>query len=174
MRVLFFDPGAERLGWAVLEGDAHSDPQYIDSGILRCPKEEEERYQHYKLRLIRSYVLWAPKFFNSYRPDVVGNEIVPSQGFNNMSQAQLAQAVVATIQAMAYEREYKVVQVGATTIKKAIGGHKQATKIGIRNGVIKLLPNLADRKSEWTKVFDESDALAGGLAYLGYCNPPRV
>jgi hypothetical protein len=43
--------------------------------------------------------------------------------------------------------------------------------VQVRNGVIKLLPELEPRKFEWTdskKTMDEPDAIAVGLTQLGY------
>jgi hypothetical protein len=38
----------------------------------------------------------------------------------------------------------------------------------VRNGVLKLVPELESRRKEFVKVFDETDAIALGLCHLGY------
>jgi Holliday junction resolvasome RuvABC endonuclease subunit len=166
MRVLAFDPGAERMGWAVLEDGPK--PVYVASGIIRFHRRPNEEYQHYKLRLEEHYTYVGPELLSNYHPDRVVNETVPAVGFNNATQADLAKTAITVIHAMAYERDFPVYQIGATTIKTQIGGSKKATKVKVRNGVIMLLPELAGRKKEWVKVFDESDAIATGLTALGY------
>jgi crossover junction endodeoxyribonuclease RuvC len=170
MRVLGIDPGAERCGWGVVEGDGQTEPKYIDSGVIRLARRPKEEYQPYKLRLIEYWTICGPKLLNDYKPDKVCSEIVPAIGFNNAVQAQLAQVSIITIQALTIERGFPVTQVGATTVKKRIGRKKDATKVGVRNGMITLLPVLAPRKFEWTKEFDEPDGLAIALTELGYTN----
>lgn len=170
-RILFYDPGAERCGWAVIEGDGSTEPKYIASGILACPRDKKEGYQDYKLRLEQVHTLLAPTMFAEYEPDIIGNEIVPAVGggsFIVATQSELAKSAISVIHAMAFERQYPVKQIGATSIKKMIGGSGSATKVKVRNGVLALFPELAPRKSEWVKVFDEPDAIAGGAATLGY------
>lgn len=99
------------------------------------------------------------------------SEIVPVVGGGNFvaaTQSQLAATAVTTFQGIAVDRGYEIKQIGATTIKKKIGGKQKATKVGVRNGVIELLPILVDHKKQWTKIFEEPDALAVGLTDLGY------
>lgn len=163
------------MGWAVLSGDGETAPVYHGSGIARFPRKNLA-YQVYKLELIQHWTLVAPWHLHTYRPDAVVCETLPAVGGGNFTaatQSELAKASITTVMAMAYERDYPVFQLAAITVKTRIGGKKNASKVAVRNGVIDLLPELADRKFEWTeskKTMDEPDALGVGLTYLGYSN----
>lgn len=165
MRVLAFDPGAYRMGWAVVE----TGPVYVASGIVGVERGPTELYQHYRLRLITHWSIVTDSFLK-HKPDVVVNEIIPTRGFNDASQALLAAAALTAMQAIAVDRGYKCEQIGATTVKARIGGSNKATKVKVRNGVFEQLPELKPRLKDWRKVFDESDAIAIGLTHLGYTN----
>jgi Holliday junction resolvasome RuvABC endonuclease subunit len=170
MRLLSYDSGAERMGWSALAGDGATAPVYIDSGIARFPRNNKP-YQTYKLELIRNWTYLGPSQFSTYKPDAIVCETMPAVGFGNAVQAELAKAAITTVIAMAMEREIPVYQLAAVTVKKQIGGKQNATKVQVRNGVIKLLPELEPRKFEWTdskKTMDEPDAIAVGLTQLGY------
>lgn len=169
-RVLAYDAGAERMGFACLEGDGETAPRYIESGIVKVPRGKMD-YQPYKLHLIDEWTWLAPAQFVRTRPDFICCETMPAVGFNNTTQAELAKAAIITVIAMAFERGIPVYQIAAVTVKKNIAGNHRATKVKVRDGVIRLLPELASRKSEWQeskKTMDEPDALGVGLAKLGY------
>lgn len=169
-RGLSYDSGAERMGFACLEGDGESSPVYIDSGISKVPKGKMQ-YQPYKLHLISEWTWRAPAMFVRYKPDFIVCETMPAVGFNNTTQAELAKAAIITVMAMAFERDIPVFQIAATTVKKHIGGSGKASKVKVRDGVIYFLPELASRKYEWQeskKTMDEPDAIGVGLAKLGY------
>lgn len=174
MRTLNFDPGAERCGWAVLEGDGKTPPIYVESGVVKCKRKDKEEFQEYKLRLEEYWAYFTPALLNKYLPDKVTNETVPAVGGGNFipaTQSELAKAVITAVHVIAYDRQYSVDQIAAVTIKKRIGGKKSATKVAVRNGVIVFLPELLPRKFQWQagkEGFDEPDAIATGLAYLGY------
>src|SRR3954470_4313696 len=99
-KVLAIDPGAKRLGWAVLEEtDKNKPPIYHGSGYFGVErggndgKENKEPYQKYRLRLVDFWIKQAPIMFNRYKPDVVVAEIVPPVGGGNFvvaTQSQLA------------------------------------------------------------------------------------
>jgi Holliday junction resolvasome RuvABC endonuclease subunit len=169
-RGLFYDSGAERMGYAVLEGDGETAPVYIASGIAKYPRNNVP-YQKYKLKLIQHWTYLGPAHIAQFKPDFICAETMPAIGFNNAIQAELAKAAVTTVIAMAFEREIPIYQIAAVTVKKQIGGSQRATKVKVRDGVIQLLPELAPRRMEWQdakKTMDESDALGIGLAKLGY------
>lgn len=177
MKILAIDPGAERLGWALLESDLSEDvinkpPRLLDSGVFALKRavneSKKEPFQKYRLRLIH---YWARRNMFGVYPDVLVSEIVPVVGGGNFvaaTQSQLAGTAITVIQARASQRRIPIEQIGATTIKAQIGGNKKATKVQVRNGVFTILPETKARKSEWTKIFEEPDAIATGLAYLGH------
>jgi Holliday junction resolvasome RuvABC endonuclease subunit len=172
-RVLAYDSGAERMGWAVLEGDGETAPTYINSGIERFARGKKA-FQLYKLNLIEHWTVVAPAQFVYYKPDAIVCETLPAVGggsFVAATQSELAKASITTVMAMAYERDYPVYQLAAVTVKKQIGGKPNASKVQVRNGAIGLLPVLEPRKFEWTdakKTMDEPDAIGVGLTHLGY------
>lgn len=173
MRVLAFDPGAERCGWAVIEGGRGSTARYVRSGILAAPRADEEKYQPYRLRLISEMVEGMHGLLRTYTVGLVANETVPPVAgaafSSNGVQAQLAATAISVVQAMALQDGIPVKQISALTVKKQIGGAKDATKVKVRNGVYHFFPEIKDEKwKEWVKVHDESDACAVGLTALGY------
>lgn len=165
--VAAFDPGAARMGWSILLGDGVAPPRYIRSGI-HAVERKGMKYQEYRLKVIAEAQWFGAWICDFYHPDIVVSEILPVRGFNNMSQALLALSAITSLQSAAFERAKKVEQISALTVKTTIGGAKNSTKVKVRNGVLQLLPELAPKKSQWTKIFDESDAIAVGLSHLGY------
>lgn len=177
-RLLSFDPGAERMGWCALERDKESGknkpPEYLGLGhfgLQRKVNGSSVPYHEYRLKLIDFWISKTPELLNSYRPDAIVSEIVPVVGGGNFvaaTQSQLAATAITVVQIVAKQCEIPVVQIGATTVKKRIGGKGKATKVAVRNGVINIMPELEDFRKEWTKMFDVSDAVAVGLAFWGY------
>src|SRR3954466_5229517 len=109
-RVLAYDSGAERMGWAVLEGDGETAPTYINSGIERFARGKKA-FQLYKLNLIEHWTVVAPAQFVYYKPDAIVCETLPAVGggsFVAATQSELAKASITTVMAMAYERDYPV------------------------------------------------------------------
>lgn len=173
MRLLALDPGAERMGWAVLTGGDGRSTEYVTSGVLATPRGDNEPYQAYRLRLISTLVNGINDLLDTYTLGMMVNETVPpptATAFkSNGVQAQLAATAISTAQAMAAYHGIPVMQVSAVTVKKRIGGAKDATKVKVRNGVYQAFPQLKDVKwAEWVKVHDESDACAVGLTHLGF------
>jgi Holliday junction resolvasome RuvABC endonuclease subunit len=159
------------MGWGVIDGESPSPPTYVDSGIFGIERGKDESWQDYKLKLTKFHTSYAVDVISLYQPDVVVSEIIPAIGGHNFkaaTQEQLAQAAISGVHAVAFMFDIPVYQVAANTVKKKIGGAGKATKVKVRNGVMELLPVLTPRKSQWTKVFDEPDGIAVGLAWMGY------
>lgn len=178
MITLGIDGGAERLGWSLLER-VDGKPVYLDSGLVALPyKTSGLTFQEYRLALTEFYVdhLTRPGsvFDPSYlKVEQVVTEILPPVGFSNGVQAYLVNVALTIVQSLAILAGVPVYQIGATTVQKHIAINKvskKVSKVQVRNGVFELLPELRPRKSEWTKVFDEPDAIAVALAFLGFKN----
>jgi Holliday junction resolvasome RuvABC endonuclease subunit len=176
--LLCVDGGAERLGWGILEREGNK-PVYIDSGLVSFPQTGfAGTFQEYRLGLINYYVdhLTRPGsvFDDSFLPITeVVTEVLPPVGFGNGVQAYLVNVALTAVQVIATLADLPVHQISANTVQKQIAvGRKgrKVTKVQVRNGVIQLLPELAHRKKEWVKIFDEPDSLAVGLTYLGFSN----
>lgn len=162
------------MGWGVIDVEEALPPAYVGSGIFGINRGDES-WQDYKLKIIKFHADNAIYLLDNYKPDVVVGEIIPAIGghnFKSATQEQLAQAGVDSFYAIAHVMEIPVCQIAANTVKKAIGGKGDATKVKVRNGVMLLLPVLADRKKQWTKIFDEPDGIAVGLAHAGFEIPP--
>lgn len=158
------------MGFAVVRGNGTDPPEYVCSGVFGLEKRDET-YHDYRIKLIRHFEDWAGEILLISHPDVVVNETLPVKGFNDMSQALLAATALTTVQTIAIARGYIVGQVSSQRVKSAMASTPRATKVKVRNGVIDLLPELkATKLSKWTKEFDEPDAIAVGLTYLGYEN----
>lgn len=168
MRILGIDPGALRLGWAVVEYGIDGNLRLIGSGIGGLERQGEEKYSDYRVRLIHH---WVKEFrmFESFGCDLWYAERLPAVGGGNFiaaTQAELAKAVLTTLEAMAYLNAIPVHEVDASHVKKRLTGKGAATKVGVRNAVIQVFPELWARKKEI--VADESDAIGIALVGAGY------
>ncbi|MDB5280878.1 MAG: hypothetical protein JWR61_5833 [Ferruginibacter sp.] len=154
------------MGIAVLDYDKLTGAtEYVYSTKWECVRGADT-YQDYRLRLVKEYTENAEICFGFHAPDILINEILPVKGFNNSAQIFLAHAALGAVQGTAYALEIPVMQVSALTVKTRIGGTKKATKVGVRNGVLQVFPELLPKK--YQLVADESDAIAIGLTHLGY------
>jgi len=149
------------MGWAFLQ-----DGKYSGSGIQSVPKLDNEAYQQYRMRLITYWAIKASKMLRSTKPDVVVSEIVPVKGFSDPSQAFLAASAISAVQTIVALRNIPNVVVAASSVKVTLYGSSKATKVQVRNSVIQRFPELENRRKEWSKVFDESDAIAIALHFL--------
>lgn len=178
MIVLSFDPGAERMGYAVLKQNKEKAITKLGYGQLGVPRQrnkqnKQEPYHDYRMKVMDFWLVEAPALIKSFKPDIIVNEIVPVVGGGNFvvaTQSQLASTAITVVQTIAKQQGVPIKQIGATTVKAKIGGGKKATKVAVRNGVFKIMPELEIHKKEWTKVFDISDAFAIGFTHLGCDN----
>lgn len=161
--ILGIDPGAERMGWCLMTYEG----EYVDSGCWKQPKIDGETYQNYRLRIERESTIIFVSFFEEHDDvTLIVNEILPATGFSNSVQAYLANVVLACLHSVAAMIAIDVVQIAAISVKVRIAGTKKATKVAVRNSIIQLFPILANRKKDWTKEFDEPDAIAVAASYV--------
>lgn len=165
-RVLAFDPGAKRMGYAVVEGDGVKTPFYVFSDVEEILRGKTETYQAYRTRLIGEWAIKTDYLLTAWTPDIVVYETLPVKGFHDMSQALLAATAITAMHTIAITKQYVPTQVAAVTVKVCIAGSNKATKVGVRKGVQRFLPELD--KPGWPAFPDESDAVAIGLTALGY------
>lgn len=172
MNVLAIDPGATRTGWAVLspsgkEGQA----SYVASGVVIHPRKPKQAFQQYRMELTGHWVEESFRLLDEYEPTVLVSETVPSRGPEIMDQLYLANVQITVLHTIALSYGVKVEQVGARTVQAKLALRKKdikVTKPQVRNGVLTHFPDLKERlKSHGGQVFEESDALAIGLWYLG-------
>src|SRR5208282_1842104 len=125
LRVLSFDPGATRAGWAVLE----TGPKYLGSGVKSCPKLPTQSFQNYRLELANAWVVESFALIESFEPDVVVSETVPSRGAGIPEQLYLANIQITTVHAIAMAFGLPVEQVSARTVQAEIAQRKQGVKV---------------------------------------------
>lgn len=172
-RVLGIDPGALRLGWAVVEID-DTELNYIDSGIMGISRDDDEKFAHYRLRLIKYWVkefefldrLECSEWYVERLPAVGGGNFIAA------TQSELAKTVLTVIEALALISRRHVIELESSHIKSRLTGNGKATKVRVRNEVIQVFPELWPRKKELTDTADESDAIGIALVGAGYKHEP--
>lgn len=172
MNVLAVDPGATRAGWAVLgEPGKDGKASYIASGVVHHPRLPKQEFQKYRMELTEHWIDESFDLIEEYKPSVLISETVPSRGPEIMDQLYLVNVQVTVLHTIALTYGVKVEQVAARTVQSKIALRKKdvkVTKPQVRNGVLLQFPELESRlRTKGTQVFEESDALAIGLYYLG-------
>lgn len=166
MRTLGIDPGALRLGWALVESGIDGF-ELKASGIMGLARDELT-YSEYRMDLIHYWVKNFA-FFEAMGADFWYVERLPAVGGGNFiaaTQAELAKAALTTLEALAYLNGIPVHELDASHVKKRLTGNGKATKVGVRNEVIQIFPELWARKKEI--LADESDAIGIALIGAGY------
>jgi Holliday junction resolvasome RuvABC endonuclease subunit len=169
------DPGAHRCGWAIVRSHGGG-LDYLDSGVMSFPRGDKEPFQTYRRRLLTFWVENFVELIEFVNEESVHEdfelmfEIVPPVGFKSGGavQSQLAQVVATACQSLCQEHGWAWRQMSATSVKKAVCGYGDASKVQIRNAVISLFPELEPRKKELTAVADESDAIAIAAVAAGF------
>lgn len=168
-RILSIDPGAKRLGWAVIDFDINEEmvyePSYVSSGVTGLTRGDDETYTTFKNRLIFFFIPEFESLLNEYKPDLIVFEYLPiSNTIGNIGQRVLAFAVATTSQVLCIQNKIEYKEIGATTIKRTLCGSMRATKTQIKNVVIESFPQLEPRRKEIAP--DETDAIAVALAWM--------
>lgn len=151
MRILAIDPGFDRMGIAVLEGDP-SKPTYVWSDCVTPPKGEAAM----RLSVIASAVQNA---ITDYAPDALAIETLFFSA-NKKSAIGVAEARGAVL-AEAGRASLPVREYSPQTVKLAVTGYGAADKAAVMNMVPRLL-TLPSRP----RLDDELDAIALGIAAL--------
>lgn len=150
-RVLGVDPGFDRLGLAVLEGDA-SRPMYVWSECIQPEKGGAA------VRLSRVFTA-ITETIAAYRPDALALETL-FFSTNRKTALSVAEARGAIL-AAAGSAGVQVIEFSPAHVKIAVTGHGGADKAAIARMVPKLLA-LPPKK----RLDDEFDALAVAIAGL--------
>lgn len=151
MRVLAIDPGFDRLGMAVLEGDA-SRPVVVWSDCVQPPKGDKEMRLAAVTEAVRSAI-------EAYAPDCFALETL-FFSTNKKTALGVAEARGAALSA-AGKAGVRVCEYSPGTIKVAVTGNGRADKKSIAQ-MIPLLVKLSERK----RLDDELDAIAVGITAL--------
>jgi len=151
MKVLGIDPGYDRLGMAVLEGDP-SRPTLVWSECILPPKGNPE------VRLARVYAETASAL-KEHTPDILAIETL---FFSTNKKTALAVAEArGAILAAAGAANVPVREFSPGTVKLAVTGHGGADKAAIA----RMLPHLLTLP-EKKRLDDELDAMAVAIAGL--------
>jgi crossover junction endodeoxyribonuclease RuvC len=151
MRVLAIDPGFDRMGIAVLEGDP-SRPTLLWSGCVQPPKGDKEM----RLAVVSNAITDA---IATYAPHVFALETL-FFSTNRKTALGVAEARGAAL-AAAGAKGIPVQEIPPGTIKLAVTGDGRADKKAIAR-MVPLLIALPKKK----RLDDELDAIAVGIAAL--------
>jgi crossover junction endodeoxyribonuclease RuvC len=151
MRVLAIDPGFDRLGLAILEGDP-SKPQLVWSTCVTPAKGTQERRLAAVSRAVEEAI-------ETYAPDLVALETL-FFSTNKKTALSVAEARGAIL-AVAGRAELPVREHSPQQVKLAVTGHGAADKAAVARMIPHLLA-LPEKK----RLDDELDAIAVGIAAL--------
>ena len=156
LRVLAIDPGYDRLGLAVVEGDP-SKPTYVWSACVEPSRGEGSA----RLAEVAKAVTAAIK---KYHPNLVALETL-FFSVNKKTALKVAEAR-GTVLAAAGLAGVAVIEYSPQQVKLAVTGYGAADKRGVANMIPKLiaLPPLANKGRD--RRDDELDAIALGIAAL--------
>jgi crossover junction endodeoxyribonuclease RuvC len=159
MRILGIDPGYDRLGMAVVEGDA-SKPSVVWSACALPPKGQAQE----RLAVVFDEVSKAIK---KHKPDRLAIETLffNANVTTGIGVAQARGAVLAS----AGRAGVAVMEYSPQQVKIAVTGHGAADK----NAVARMIPRLV-RLSPRKRLDDELDAIAVAICSLAdrYPQPP--
>ncbi len=158
MKILAIDPGYDRLGIAVIEGNS-SRPTLIWSDCILPEKGTPEK----RLAHITKAVVTA---IEAYAPDALGIETL-FFSINKKTALGVAEARGAVL-ATAGTARLPVIECSPQQVKLAVTGYGGADKKAVAEMIPRLL-TLPDRK----RLDDELDAIAIGITALAFGLPPR-
>jgi crossover junction endodeoxyribonuclease RuvC len=151
MRVLAIDPGYDRLGIAIVEGDP-SRPTLIMSGCIEPTKGARER----RLAEISAAITVAIK---TYRPDCFAIETL-FFSINKKTALGVAEARGVAL-AAAGCASLSVIECSPQQVKLAVTGHGGASKAAVASMIPRLLALPKKKRRD-----DELDAIAIGVTAL--------
>lgn len=153
MRILAIDPGYDRLGIAVVEGDP-SRPILLWSDCVVPPKgEAAERLAHISRAVTKA--------ITDYTPDAIGIETL-FFGANKTTGIGVAEAR-GVVLAAAGLASLPVIECSPQQVKLAVTGHGGAEKKAVAQMIPRLL-TLPEKK----RLDDEIDAIAVGITALAF------
>ena len=151
MRILAIDPGFDRLGIAVVEGDP-SRPTLLMSDCVLPPKGTPESRLAYISRAVMETIA-------AYSPNALAIEKLFFS--TNVKTAMGVAEARGTILAAAGEAGLGVIECSPQQVKLAVTGHGGATKTDMARMIPRLIA-LPNKK----RLDDELDAIAVGIAGL--------
>lgn len=156
MRILAIDPGFDRMGVAVVEGDS-SRPTLVWSACVEPAKgAAEDRLAHVSSEITR--------MLEAYAPDALAIETL-FFSVNKKTALGVAEARGAVL-AAAGTRGTAVIECSPQEVKLAVTGYGHANKRAVAQMVPRLI-QLPDKK----RLDDELDAIAIGITALAKGSP---
>ena len=152
MKILAFDSGVERTGFAVFESGSSQEPELLDYGCIFTDKKDthEKRLADIRKAVIKLVDTHDPKRFALERLFFSKNVTT------GIAVAQAQGAVIS----LAGERGISVDYITPQQIKESLTGYGSADKKAVQK-MVKLLLHL----DEVPKPDDTADAIACGLTY---------
>lgn len=151
MRILAIDPGYDRLGIAIVEGNASKPVLVWSDCILPVKGAPQERLAHVSRAISEA--------IETYAPDALGIETL-FFGINKKTALGVAEARGAIL-AVAGIAALPVIECTPVQVKLAVAGHGGADKKAVSSMVPRLLA-LGPKK----RLDDEIDAIAVGITAL--------
>ncbi len=152
MRILGIDPGYDRLGIAVIEGDP-SKPALVWSDCVIPPKGGAEVRLSAVLRAVSEAI-------RTHAPDALSIETI---FFNKSTSTALGVAQArGAILAAAGAAALPVIECSPQTVKLAVTGYGAADK----SSIARMVPKLITLPPKPKRLDDELDAIAVGIAGL--------
>lgn len=152
MRIIAIDPGYDRAGVAIIEGDA-SNPKLVHSECIVTSRKDPNS--------IRLWIIAdkLSKIIKKYRPDLMAIESL-FFSVNQKTAIGVAEAR-GVIMMEAGKNKIEVVSLNPNTIKVAVTGYGGSNKRAVTDMVKRLVHTKADIEFD-----DEYDAIAVGIATL--------
>lgn len=170
-KIIGIDSGAKKCGFACISNTWAEEVglSLIWADSIGQEAEVGEKYGEHRRRLVGDWTNFLAGLFDEWTPSLVVCETVPITGAANASGQRLkALMVVVVAQVLCVQRGIVFTEVGANTVKKCLTGNGLATKPKIREAVIDVFPELAERRKEMIQEPDISDAVAVALTGAGY------
>ena len=159
MRILAIDPGFDRMGVAIVEGDG-SKPVVVFSECVSPPKGDRELRLAYIQRAIMQLI-------EEYAPMML---VLESLYFSKNKKTALGVAEArGTVIATAGTKGVPVREIPPGTVKLAVTGNGRADKKAVAHMVEKLV-KLEEKK----RLDDELDAIAVGITALALRFPQKL
>lgn len=152
MRILGIDPGYDRLGWGVVDGDGRN-PKYAGSGLIKTSRDDDAAGR------LAQIANDARRLIKAEKPDAVAvEEIYFAKNVKTAIGVAQARGVVMAVAAQAGVR---VAEYAPVVVKQDITGNGNAAKTQVQYMVKQIL-----KVDKAEALDDEFDAIAVALCHF--------
>lgn len=155
MKVLGFDPGVSKSGWAII----CSENGLVDYGFQSFKSSKDGFNDKINEEMKSAIPFFEDKISGV---DAVAWEIVPS--FGRMNQRERVLSIASVVKVVTFQKEKKWFGRTPTTVKKLVCGNGRAEKAEVRAAVESIYPQLLELKKKMKP--DVYDAIAIGHVAL--------